>query len=79
MARNEEKSQSMLNRWLTYKREQSSGKKTGAGKNFVVGQRPNWPGEVNNVADCEKWRMQLVKEIGKKVMDIQNGRSIFLG
>eukprot|EP01099_Mayorella_cantabrigiensis_P004957 TRINITY_DN3821_c0_g1_i1.p1 TRINITY_DN3821_c0_g1~~TRINITY_DN3821_c0_g1_i1.p1 ORF type:complete len:284 (-),score=80.89 TRINITY_DN3821_c0_g1_i1:346-1197(-) len=64
MARNEEKSQSMLNRFLQMKQEERgiSGKE----------RRPYLASQCGNVPDCEKWRMQILKEIGRKVTQIQN-------
>lgn len=65
MARNEEKSQSMLNRYLELKREERG---LGGGRE----RRPYLASECDNVPDCEKWRMQILKEIGRKVTQIQN-------
>ncbi len=34
--------------------------------------------DCNNVVDAERFRMQILRDVGKKVMEIQNGiRSIF--
>lgn len=63
MARNEEKAQSMLNRWLAYKRQLAAGGPR---------PKPNSPAECETVEECERWRMNLIKDIGKKVMIIQN-------
>jgi len=65
MARNEEKAQSMLNRWLVYKQELAGGPK-------VYKKRPALSADCDNVPDCERFRMQIVKEIGRKIMEIQN-------
>lgn len=70
MARNEEKAQSMLNRWLSYKRGLTPGGRP-------KGRRPYNPGIVNSVLECEKWRMSLLRDIGRKVMEIQNGILFF--
>jgi len=67
MARNEEKAQSMLNRWLAYKRNE-----VGPGGRITTGKRPGFAGSVNTVSECEKWRLQIVKEVGRKMIDIQN-------
>ena len=50
MARNEEKAQAMLNRWVTMKR-QLHGK--------APEKRPSLASEVNSLNDCEKWRYLL--------------------
>jgi len=65
MARNQEKSHSMLNRWTTYKRMLSGSIKP-------VGRRPALATDVDSLTDCERWRMQIIREIGKRVVEIQN-------
>jgi len=65
MARNEEKSHSMLNRWTTYKRMLSGSIKP-------MGKRPALASDCDSLAECEKWRMQIIREIGKRVVEIQN-------
>jgi len=65
----------MLNRWLAYKRDLNSG---GSGKkNLQRGggghsRRPTLTTEVETVGECERWRMSLIREMGRKVMEIQN-------
>lgn len=66
MARNEEKSHSMLNRWVTMKREQE-----GKGSKKPT-KRPYLSSMVNTLTDAEHWRTDLLKEISKSVMAIQN-------
>ena len=63
MARNEEKAQSMLNRFLTAKKEDARGPKE---------RRPYLATECIDLNEADKWRYQIIKEIGKKVMEIQN-------
>jgi len=65
MARNEEKANSMLNRWLAYKQEEGVRPRT-------TGKRPTMTSSVKTVQECEKWRMQMLREIGRKVQEIQN-------
>jgi len=65
MARNEEKSQSMLNRWLELKKEE-------AGFNRPKKKRPHLVELCDNLAEAEKWRIQVLKEISKYVLLIQN-------
>lgn len=65
MARNQEKAQSMLNRWVTYKRMMNTGKQP-------LGRRPALASECTNLNDGEKWRMDIIREIGRKIVDIQN-------
>uniref|UniRef100_A0A6B2LFM6 Pre-mRNA-splicing factor ISY1 n=1 Tax=Arcella intermedia TaxID=1963864 RepID=A0A6B2LFM6_9EUKA len=64
MARNEEKSQSMLNRWLELQKEEAGVKKPQ--------RRPHLVELCTNVSDGEKWRLQVIKEISKHVLHIQN-------
>jgi hypothetical protein len=66
MARNQEKAQSMLNRYLQAKRDAAKG---------PVERRPRLASEVASVAECEKWRGQIIRAIAKKVAIIQNGPS----
>jgi len=61
--KNEEKAHAMLNRWVAMKKELNSRSKD---------KRPNLSTECNNLQECERWRNQIIKEITKKVADIQN-------
>lgn len=63
MARNEEKAQSMLNRFLASKNEEKKKPKE---------KRPYLASECRDLADADKWRLQILREIGRKVTDIQN-------
>lgn len=70
MARNQEKAQSMLNRWLVYKRTEAATEFGAKERNF---KRPTNPFTVESVAECDRWRMQIIRDIGRRIMDIQNG------
>ena len=63
MARNEEKSKSMLNRWTT-----------GLHLNSVDSQakRPYLASSVKVLSECEKWRRQVLREITESIEKIQN-------
>lgn len=63
MARNQEKAQSMLNRFLAAKQEDSKAPKE---------KRPYLSTECHDLYEADKWRQQILREIGKKVMEIQN-------
>ena len=63
MARNEEKSHSMMNRWTTFTR--------GIGK-VERGPRPYLASNCKNLQDCQHWRGEILFTIGRKVQDIQN-------
>ena len=63
MARNEEKAQALLNRFVAAK--------TAANKDDKS-VRPYLASECEDVADCERYRNQIIKEISKKVSLIQN-------
>lgn len=63
MARNEEKAQSLLNRFLAGKQEDLRGPKE---------KRPYLASECHELHEADKWRQQILREIGRKVMEIQN-------
>ncbi|KAL9231957.1 hypothetical protein vseg_007115 [Gypsophila vaccaria] len=63
MARNEEKAQSMLNRFITMKEEEKKKPKE---------RRPFLASECRDLAEADKWRQQILREIGRKVAEIQN-------
>ena len=44
---------------------------TEAGKNE---RRPYLASECSDVSKCEKWRIEIIREIAKKVAQIQNGK-----
>eukprot|EP01111_Echinosteliopsis_oligospora_P005965 TRINITY_DN1977_c0_g1_i2.p1 TRINITY_DN1977_c0_g1~~TRINITY_DN1977_c0_g1_i2.p1 ORF type:complete len:250 (-),score=83.18 TRINITY_DN1977_c0_g1_i2:73-822(-) len=64
MARNEEKSQSMLNRFRRMKEDEEKG-----GRND---RRPYIAADCNDLVQADKWRMQILREMGRKVTEIQN-------
>ncbi|KAL4102238.1 hypothetical protein PRIC1_005983 [Phytophthora ramorum] len=66
MARNEEKAQSLLNRWTSMKQDFADTFKN---------RRPYLASQCDNLKDAERWRRQIVREISKKVADIQNAGS----
>lgn len=63
MARNQEKAQSMLNRYLAGRQEEARGPKQ---------RRPYLATECNDLNEADKWRQQILREIGRKVLEIQN-------
>lgn len=65
MARSEEKAKSMLNRWL-------AAKSNDLGSGLKRKRRPYLASECRDLNECDKWRSQILKEIGGKVMEIQN-------
>mmetsp|Transcript_129075 Transcript_129075/g.192309 ORF Transcript_129075/g.192309 Transcript_129075/m.192309 type:complete len:258 (-) Transcript_129075:18-791(-) len=66
MARNEEKAQSMLNRYLQMKNKEAQGP-TGPRE-----KRPFLASQENNLGKAERWRRQVTGEIIAKVSEIQN-------
>eukprot|EP00741_Cyanophora_paradoxa_P002166 tig00000553_g2099.t1 len=62
MARNQEKAQSMLNRYIQAKLD----------KYDDVRKRPKIAAEVDNLFEAERWRQEIVKEISQKIAEIQN-------
>lgn len=65
MARNVEKAQNVLNRLLA-KRQQD------AGQSGPRARRPFRASDCDDLADADRWRASILREIGAKVMDIQN-------
>jgi Isy1-like splicing family len=66
MARNAEKSQSMLFRFRAAQAAES-------GLLSISGsRRPKAPSTVSSIPLCEKWRGQILKEISRKVLKIQD-------
>jgi len=63
MARNSEKAMAVLNRWTQLKTTIVRG---------VRGRRPRDIGEVESLQDCEHWRSQAVREITRRIAEIQN-------
>ncbi|KAM1038741.1 hypothetical protein ACFX13_034110 [Malus domestica] len=63
MARNEEKAQSMLNRFIALKAEEKKKPKE---------RRPYLASECRDLAEASRWRQQIMGEIGRKVAEIQN-------
>lgn len=37
-------------------------------------RRPYLASECTDVSKCEKWRLEIIREISKKVAQIQNGK-----
>ncbi|DBA05066.1 TPA: hypothetical protein N0F65_000754 [Lagenidium giganteum] len=66
MARNEEKAQSLLNRWTSMKQDFADTFKN---------RRPYLASQCDNLKEAEHWRRQIIREISKKVSDIQNAGS----
>lgn len=62
MARNAEKAMTTLARWRAAKEAET-------GKNE---RRPYLASECTDVKKCEKWRIEIIREISKKVAQIQN-------
>ncbi|CAM9940271.1 unnamed protein product, partial [Heterosigma akashiwo] len=63
MARNEEKAQAILNKWTTMKKDYEKGEDQ---------RRPFLSSDCHDLSEAEQWRRQVIKEITKKVADIQN-------
>eukprot|EP00920_Eleutheroschizon_duboscqi_P036654 GHVT01088176.1.p1 GENE.GHVT01088176.1~~GHVT01088176.1.p1 ORF type:complete len:295 (+),score=75.20 GHVT01088176.1:172-1056(+) len=63
MARNAERANAMLNKWLSMK------------SNIVKGvqmHRPRDSTECTDVTEAERWRAQVIREVTRKVAEIQN-------
>jgi pre-mRNA-splicing factor ISY1 len=64
MARNSEKAVTALARWRNLQLKE-------AGK-LIVERRPNLASDEHNLKRAEKWRNQIIREIARKVTQIQN-------
>ena len=38
-----------------------------------ITKRPHLATECNDLAEAERWRAQIIREIGRKVAEVQNG------
>lgn len=63
MARNQEKAQSMMNRYLKGKQDEASGPKK---------LRPFLASECTDLHEADRWHHQIIREISRKVSEIQN-------
>jgi len=63
MARNAEKAMTTLARW-----RQSQLEEQGGGKE----RRPYLASDCSNLKEAEKWRLDIIREVSKKVTQIQN-------
>lgn len=63
MARNQEKAQSMLNRLITMKNEET---------NKPEQRRAYLASQCKDLSEAEKWRQLIMRDIGRKVTEIQN-------
>ncbi|XP_014256859.1 pre-mRNA-splicing factor ISY1 homolog [Cimex lectularius] len=63
MARNAEKAMTTLARWRAAQLGEGDASKI---------RRPFLATDCNDLPQCEKWRMQIIREIAKKVSQIQN-------
>jgi pre-mRNA-splicing factor ISY1 len=67
MARNSEKAMTVLARWRQLQLKEQG--------NLRVDRRPYLASEETNVRKAEKWRYQVIRDIAKKVAQIQNGKN----
>jgi pre-mRNA-splicing factor ISY1 len=67
MARNSEKAMTVLARWRQFQLKEQ-------GK-FRVDRRPHLASEETNLRKAEKWRYQVIRDVAKKVAQIQNGKN----
>src|SRR3954462_9251384 len=65
MARNAEKAQTMLNRFMEMKAVELGLKKEDE-------RRPFHTSECDNLTEAEKWRRQVIRDTSKRVSQIQN-------
>ena len=63
MARNVEKSSNVLNRLLNAKQADARGPRA---------KRPHLASECDDLVEADRWRAQILREVGRKVLEIQN-------
>ena len=63
MARNQERAMLLLNRYWAARKDGGTGEKD---------KRPYLASECNDLKKAEKWRVEIIREIAKKVAQIQN-------
>lgn len=68
MARNSEKAQSML-----YRFRETQAVEMGLGNRQKGDRRPRMASSVTNLRECERWRGDILRDIGRKVSKIQDG------
>ena len=71
MARSQEKSGNMLNRWLAVKGEELAAERGRPGGRAGFERRPR-ASECRDLVEADKWRAKLLREIGGKVLEVQN-------
>mmetsp|Transcript_21954 Transcript_21954/g.50595 ORF Transcript_21954/g.50595 Transcript_21954/m.50595 type:complete len:280 (+) Transcript_21954:67-906(+) len=64
MARNAEKANGLLNKWVTMKKEFNSG--------GPAERRPYMTKDCDDLGQAEKWRGDVIREMSKKINEIQN-------
>ena len=64
MARNAEKANTLLNKWVTMKKEFNTG--------GAPNRRPYLSSECDSLGEAEKWRLDIIREISKSIAEIQN-------
>jgi pre-mRNA-splicing factor ISY1 len=69
MARNSEKAQSML-----YRFRESQAIEMGLGNRQKGDRRPRMASSVTSLRECERWRGDIMRDIGRKVSKIQDGK-----
>jgi pre-mRNA-splicing factor ISY1 len=68
MARNSEKSQSML-----YRFRESQAAEMGMGGRNKGDRRPRMASAVSSLRECERWRGDILRDVSRKVSKIQDG------
>jgi pre-mRNA-splicing factor ISY1 len=69
MARNAEKSNLLLNKWVSMKEAHAKGERRGGAREE---RRPYLASECKSLPDAERWRRMVIGEISRKISEIQN-------
>jgi pre-mRNA-splicing factor ISY1 len=68
MARNAEKSNLLLNKWVSMKEAHAKSERGGGREE----RRPYLASECRSLPDAERWRRMVIGELSRKVSEIQN-------
>jgi pre-mRNA-splicing factor ISY1 len=72
MARNTEKAQFMLNRYLAQRQEEGDGPSSLSGSSKRKKKRPYLASQCDDLNEADGWRQDVLREIGRLVLEIQN-------
>jgi pre-mRNA-splicing factor ISY1 len=73
MARNVEKANNLLNRWVAMKEDDERVARPGAAASRAAGtRRPFLASECRSLPDADRWRRDIIREVVQKMAEVQN-------